>query len=409
MKKVNLGPNGGAHLQFADLDGDGQKEMLIRQGPGMLCSQVYARGHFAENKWIQPEDQKHFCLTAMKMSGEIMWQLAKPWDKERPYRTHDSQQMTKVLDCNGDGKLEIALIEIDELVIRDAATGKELQRTKLPYDCFANLLPAALSGDRTRPEWMLGVEDSTYEEDGWVYGNPTLVLNNDLSVRWDLRHFTGSGHHPMAIDCDGDGRDELLNGYNLIDDDGTIIWSIDITDPMLHCDSRFVDDVNEDGELEVAMAGSKDCMLARLSDGKMLWAVEVAHSQVVVGGRFRDDVKGKQLFFAERNGGAYIFDAWGRELWRGELLVIPKTVSTDLNDMPDQLLLMDLYGSFPVVMDGHGEVIGVFEDAGKRKGGNNRRGADFGEIYWLFWDDIDNDGKNEFITYDRDTVWIHKE
>jgi hypothetical protein len=167
--------------------------------------------------------------------------------------------------------------------------------------------------------------------------------------------------------------------------------------------------------MELAMAGSRDCMLARLADGVMLWTAEREHSQTVVGGRFRDDVEGLQLFFTERNGGAYVFDARGNELWRGELHGIATPIQTALNDMPEQLLVLHASGEFPTVMDGYGGTIATLEGAP----GKDARVApwrekwkyssgDFGGIYHPLWVDVDGDGEKEFVTYDRERLWIHK-
>jgi len=43
------------------------------------------------------------------------------------------------------------------------------------------------------------------------------ALNDDLEVMWHFQSDKNTGHFPFAIDINGDGHDELLVGYNMLD------------------------------------------------------------------------------------------------------------------------------------------------------------------------------------------------
>ena len=46
----------------------------------------------------------------------------------------------------------------------------------------------------------------------------------------EIQESTNTGHCPLPIDIDGDGKDELLVGYNLLDSDGQLLWSYPISE-----------------------------------------------------------------------------------------------------------------------------------------------------------------------------------
>jgi hypothetical protein len=83
--------------------------------------------------------------------------------------------------------------------------------------------------------------------------NQVWALNTPSgSVRWT---YSGNvGHYPWPYDFDGDGRDELMAGYDLLDDDGQRLWTASgMSD---HADSMWVADFNEDGYPDIASAAA---------------------------------------------------------------------------------------------------------------------------------------------------------
>ena len=56
------------------------------------------------------------------------------------------------------------------------------------------------------------------------------ALDEDLNVMWKFKSPTNTGHCPLPIDIDGDGKDELLVGYKLLDSDGQMLWSYPISE-----------------------------------------------------------------------------------------------------------------------------------------------------------------------------------
>ena len=62
-------------------------------------------------------------------------------------------------------------------------------------------------------------------------GDTCVALDEHFHVLWTYRtewvqYSQCPAYIPAVGDIDGDGRDELLTGYHLIDDDGTLLWKI---------------------------------------------------------------------------------------------------------------------------------------------------------------------------------------
>jgi hypothetical protein len=70
--------------------------------------------------------------------------------------------------------------------------------------------------------------------------NFTLFFDNELNLLWKNKCVTG--HYPFAYDMDEDGKDELMMGYTLFDDDGEKLWTLDNTDgyETIKCFSSFL-------------------------------------------------------------------------------------------------------------------------------------------------------------------------
>jgi rhamnogalacturonan endolyase len=52
----------------------------------------------------------------------------------------------------------------------------------------------------------------------WAY-------DDQLNLLWKAQ--CNTGHYPFAYDVDEDGKDELMMGYTLFDDDGTKLWTLE--------------------------------------------------------------------------------------------------------------------------------------------------------------------------------------
>ena len=70
------------------------------------------------------------------------------------------------------------------------------------------------------------------------------ALNDDLEVMWHFQSDKNTGHFPFAIDINGDGHDELLVGYNMLDCHGNKMWTMPVNETILM--RLFLADLSQD-------------------------------------------------------------------------------------------------------------------------------------------------------------------
>lgn len=229
-------------VAVADLNGDGVYDYIVRTpdsnvDPGM------------------PGDLngKTYQIEAYLSDGTFLWskdlgQGIEPGIWYSPY---------VVYDFNGDGKAEVALKTAPDDVQRDAKgrvdtgeeylsvldgmTGREIARVDWPERNFryGNLIRrnrnqigmAFLDG---KTPYILACR-GTYKlmvVDAWQLNGTKL----ERAWRWDGDEenpiVRSMGAHSMVCgDVDGDGRDEMLLGSCMLDDNGTLLWSAGLGHP----------------------------------------------------------------------------------------------------------------------------------------------------------------------------------
>ncbi|GAB2696278.1 FG-GAP-like repeat-containing protein [Paenibacillus thermoaerophilus] len=283
-------------MLIGDLNGDGRMELLL----------------------VQPDDRQDVryiphqvqCLTAFDLRGNRLWQTGKPSDNAG---SQGSDYPAQICDWDGDGRLEVICVMDGKFLVLDGATGSVKRSHELPdphaHDCLivANLTGRAWPGDiilkdRYKRLW---------------------ALDNDWNPLWT--HEGNVGHFPWAQDWNGDGRDEVMAGYDMLDHTGRVLWSCrDLED---HADCIMTGDVNGDGELELVIGGSVTIMTDR--HGKELWRYAGSvESQHVALGKFRADLPGLQIAGLDRlvredqgikrqgKDAIFLLDAEGREVWK---------------------------------------------------------------------------------------------
>lgn len=104
-----------------------------------------------------------------------------------------------------------------------------------------------------------------------------------------------SSHTVLAIDVDGDGRDEIFNGLTMLDADGRVRWSGNAEfGPDLHVDGTVVDDIHpENPGLEILVFAEQGSRIALydLCSGKPLWVREAPakHIQIAVAAKLSEE------------------------------------------------------------------------------------------------------------------------
>lgn len=325
-------------VAVADLNGDGSYDYIIRTPeknidpgmPGTLAGETYQ-------------------IEAYLSDGTFLWskdlgQGIEPGIWYSPFIAYD---------FNGDGKAEVALKtapnsvkrndkgRVDQgeehLSILDGMTGKELARVDWPErtDRLGNLVRqnrnqigmAFLDG---KTPCILACR-GTYKlmmVDAWQLNGTKL----ERVWRWDGDEenpvVRSMGAHNMVCgDVDGDGRDEVLLGSCMLDDNGTLLWSTGLGHP----DKAYLTDIdpNRPG-MEVFLClepwhenGRGVCMIDAKT-GKSVW--NIGHKTLHVGDGMVADFdathQGLECFASEdRKGGStdnYLLSADGHVLGKNE-------------------------------------------------------------------------------------------
>jgi len=272
---------------IADLDGDARYDFVLKQ-PGNNIDPWH--------KYWKPSPDT-YKLEAYRHDGEFLWRFDLGWSIERgiwysPY---------VVYDLDGDGKAEVAAktgqgdprdpdgrvrTGPEYLTVLDGLSGKPVARVDWPsregfdgkygynYASRNQLCVAYLDGKTP----CLLAERGTYNiikliayefhggrlRELWSWDNTGLP-----------RKFWGQGAHWMhAADVDDDGREEVVIGSAVIDDDGTPLWSTGLGHPD-HC---YVGDIDPERPgleiyygMETRQKEANGMCLVDAKTGKILW------------------------------------------------------------------------------------------------------------------------------------------
>jgi rhamnogalacturonan endolyase len=284
----------------ADLDGDGQYEIVLKWDPSNARDN--AQDGFTGNVIID----------AYELDGRQLWRI----NLGTNIRAGAHYTQFLVYDFDGDGKAEIACKTADGTI---DGTGKPIGKAEADYvnnlgriiegpeylTVFNGLTGAAMKtvdyipgrGDicawganeckANRSDRFLacvayldGIHPSMIFCRGY-YGRLTIAAwdwqNNDLKQRWffdsDKGHpeYMGQGNHNLSVaDVDGDSKDEIVYGSSLYDDNGEPVY----TTGMGHGDAMHLSDLDPDiPGLEVwavKETGGWGSVLHSAADGKIL-------------------------------------------------------------------------------------------------------------------------------------------
>jgi hypothetical protein len=370
----------GRHVRFGDLNGDGRLEMVMAQYTGMLDG-----GDFAFLS----------CVTAVDLDGRVLWQWGEP---NRAHGIIPADLCVQVHDIDGDGRPEVVCCRNFEICVLDGRDGSlkysaptpetgpmatwlpEDDLPRIPGDsiCFADL-----EGAGARRNLLVKDRYSNL----WAY-------DSRLNPLWKFHGNTG--HYPAVADIDGDGRDEVMVGYAMLDHDGTVLWRIDVAD---HQDAIAIAPIDPDraGSMIALACGDGGTVVCDTS-GRVLWRDHTGHVQRLTVAKVRGDVPGLQIITKTFWGNPdiiCIYDAKGRMLQSTELTGGGAVLSpVNWRGGGEELLLTSGSLRLGGLVDGHLRTVVAFPDDGH-------------PTLCAEALDLTGDARDEIALWDLDSMWIY--
>ncbi|MCF7973228.1 MAG: hypothetical protein K9N55_05405 [Phycisphaerae bacterium] len=369
------------NLRFGDLNNDGQIDVLV--------AQVLRHGPKDRNCEVG-------CMTAMTFDGQALWQTGEA-DSWNDLLTNDVA--VQIHDIDNDGKTEVIYARDFRLTVADGATGRVIREVptpvnktrKKPYDKFSRLLGDSLFFADFRGQGHAGdiVLKDRYEQ--------VFVMTDRLEPLWQTT--CNTGHYPFARDIDHDGKDELAMGYNLCDQDGTLLWSREevLSD---HADGVAIVNFSQapDGALWLMNAASDEGMIFMDIHGHIVKRHWIGHVQNPAVANFRDDLPGLEtvsINFWGNQGIVSYFDAQGEMTLQIEPVQYGSMMlPVNWNGQGESLILLSADVVEGGMLDGWGRRVVRFP-------------ADGHPTLCNAVMDITGDARDEIVVWDAGEIWVY--
>jgi rhamnogalacturonan endolyase len=300
---------------IGDLDGDGAYEYVIKQ-PNFNTDPYQRPGYWKKSTTT-------YKIEAYRMDGTMMWRYDMGWSIEAGIW----YSPWIVYDVDGDGKAEVyckagegdprdekGLVQTgpEYLVKLDGQTGKVVAKTNwLSREGFSdynrycrNFLTVA---------YLDGKTPSLIMQRGTYNLIKIQALDKGFNQIWyweapqEKRKYRGqSSHGLVTADVDEDGRDELVIGAAVVDDNGKGLWTLEMGHPDV-CYVADIDPANRGLEvfygLETRQKTDGVCVVDAKT-GRKLWAHKEPTRHVHGQGMAADilaDSPGMEVYAGERD------------------------------------------------------------------------------------------------------------
>ena len=346
------------------------------------------------------------CLTAIDLEGNVLWQLGEPSDKTEELGKVSADMAFQVYDIDGDGSDEVIVGWDFEIRILDGRTGTIKKSAKTPFsdDDDADLIGVpyqTYAFERINPDGIRICNFRGKERPADILIKDRYcriyALDEDLNVMWKFKSPTNTGHCPLPIDIDGDGKDELLVGYKLLDSDGQMLWSYPISED--HTDEIVAGKwmPGEDEGHFACVSGTEGFFIGDFY-GNIVARDMIGHAQRVSIANYCPEREGREIVvtnFWGHQGVIFLYDCYGNQIWEME------------NEMNGNILA-------PVNWDGDGTEL-ILTNADAKKGGllNGKgvRAVEFPDdghpVLCCESLDLTGDERDELVVWDYHSMYIY--
>ncbi|HIE10073.1 MAG TPA: hypothetical protein EYP62_00490 [Kiritimatiellae bacterium] len=278
-KRIDLSAYWPCAFRYGDFRGAGRKEIVLQQqtteGPRIVC---------------------------LDLNGQETWARTYPAAARLTHLT--------IHDLNADGVEDFIGVDGDRLRLVSGRSGEVLAETELPrtgpywgqrnvrvgeYLHSLRVLWPCRIRKTEKPQDLL-----LRDGDGGGTGYSLWAYDEHLNLRWRAdAHTAWYGMYLWFYDVDGDGRDEILPGYELLDGDGHCLWVmkgaeyIEDSGGAGHVDHAAFGELDGDERNgpEIGIAGSDPgFFLVDARTGAVRQNHRFGHVQGIYAGNFRPDL-----------------------------------------------------------------------------------------------------------------------
>jgi hypothetical protein len=368
------------NLRFGDLNGDGRPEIVLAQRIEL------GNGNFPEIN----------CLTAIDLDGNVLWQFGEP---SPTFEAATADLCFQVYDLDGDGCAEVLFCKDFRIWRLDGRTGNVLSSEPTPISRAARHEVGwpyeRILGDSLH---ICNLSGSAYPQEILIKDryNNLWALDRNLRELWHSAAVTG--HFPITYDVDGDGRDEVINGYTLLDHDGSLLWELPFDD---HQDAIGIGpfDPERPDQLLIAMSIGDEGFLLVTAEGEVLAQHKIGHVQNLCIANLRPESPGMDYLtinYWGHPGIMAVFNCRGDMIDTFELLPHSSAITpVNWTGTGQEFAFLSPHPTEGGLIDGYGRRVVMFPDDGH-------------PAYCYTSLDLDGDGRDELVTWDTEAIWIYQ-
>lgn len=346
------------------------------------------------------------CLTAIDLDGNVLWQLGEPSENSQNLGKVSADMPFQIYDIDHDGVDEVIVGWDFEIRILDGRTGQVKRAVKTPIadqddDGLIGAPFNTYAFTRLNPDGIriCNFRGQDKPSDILIKDRYCRVwaLDDQLNTLWHYKSSTNTGHCPLPVDVDGDGKDEVLVGYRLLDSDGTELWHYPITED--HTDEivagRWMPG-DENGYF-ACVSGTQGFFIGDFY-GNIVARDRIGHAQRVSVANYCPEREGLEITatnFWGHQGCIFLYDAHGNQIWEME------------NEMNGNIIA-------PVNWDGSGQEL-ILTNADPKRGGllngSGVRAVSFPEdghpTMCVETIDLTGDERDELVVWDYHSMYIY--
>lgn len=349
-----------------------------------------------QKRYIRDSFQRLSSMTCFDVNGDILWQIGEPNNSfDNSFISCDLP--CQVADINGDGKLELIYSRDFYIYIKDFYTLKLIKKIENPIikddPLFKGEPFRRLNIDMIRVADLegLGYKGNLIIKDR--YQN-VIAYSSDFKELFRY-HNKNTGHFPYVYDFNGDSKDELFIGYDLVSSDGKIL--VDLPFNTDHTDEIIYQSLKKGEPKRLILASGNEGFNMFNIDGSLYKHNEIGHAQRISVAPFRnikDELEVCVTSFWGCNGIISLYDYKGDLICKREMEGNGSSITPINYDGIHNLILTypDKSGG---ILDKDLDTVLEFPDDGHPTVCN--------EAY-----DIDGDGIDEILVWDNKKMYIYK-